>query len=131
EVFHLALLWQRDPPTARLLAPTQPLLAEVHGKYRFIRRCQSLGLEVPQTELLASPEDLARLGEAAREMVLKPVWSRFASRVLIRPEPRALKAVQPSAAAPWVAQEFLPGAEICAYALADQGRVTALALYRG
>lgn len=131
EVFHLALLWQRDTPNARLIAPDQPLLAEVHDKYRFIQRCQSLGLEVPQTWLLTTPDDLPPLAAKATDLVLKPVWSRFAAEVLIRPNPHALKAVQPSTAAPWVAQDYLPGEEICAYALAHQGRVTALSLYRG
>lgn len=131
EVFHLALLWQRDPPSARLIAPEQGLLAEVHDKYCFILRCQSLGLEVPQTWLLSSREDLRALAPKARDLVLKPVWSRFAAEVLIRPEPRALEAVLPSKTRPWVAQEYLPGEEICAYALAHQGQVTALSLYRG
>ncbi|TIV56186.1 MAG: hypothetical protein E5V80_27975, partial [Mesorhizobium sp.] len=58
------------------------------------------------------------------------VWSRFASHVLLRPTPDFLDAIAPSHAMPWVAQRFVEGEEISAYAVAREGRLKALALYR-
>jgi hypothetical protein len=130
EVFHLAKVWQDNPPGAALFAPALPLLAEAHDKFRFIRLCEGLGLEVPETRLLTSPADLAAVAGQAGDLVFKPVWSRFASQVLIRPSARQVMRIAPTQAAPWVAQEALSGEEISAYAVAQDGRVLALALYR-
>lgn len=131
EVFYLAQLWQGDRPPARLFAPSLPLLAEVHDKHRFIGTCARLGLAVPRTRLLTSPADLAALRAEAGDLVFKPVWSRFAAQVLIRPEARALDRIIPSKAAPWVAQDHLAGQEISTYAVAVDGRLVALSAYRG
>ena len=68
---------------------------------------------------------------SARRLVFKPVWSRFGAEVLIRPDIASLRRVKPTELAPWIAQEHLSGTEICAYAVARQGRVVALAAYRG
>jgi hypothetical protein len=119
EVFHLTLAVRAGRLVVPVLAPKIGLLAEVHNKFTFIRLCERLGLEVPDALL-----------PRAGELVFKPAWSRFASRVLIRPRAADLKRIVPTIDAPWVAQEYLHGAEISAYALAVQGRLTALALYQ-
>lgn len=131
EVFYLAQLWQDQPPEARLFAPPLALLAEAHDKFAFIRRCEALGLAVPRTLRIDSPAALAALAPQAGGLVFKPVWSRFASRVMIRPAADQLAQIVPTPAAPWVAQDYVAGEEICAYALAHHGRLTALSAYRG
>jgi hypothetical protein len=130
EVFHLARVWQDDPPEATLFAPALPLLAEAHDKFRFIHLCERLGLEVPETRLLTQSADLTAVAGQAGDLVFKPVWSRFASQVLIRPAAREVAQIMPTEAAPWVAQEALSGQEISAYAVAQDGRLLALSLYR-
>ncbi|TIT41563.1 MAG: hypothetical protein E5W76_13515, partial [Mesorhizobium sp.] len=95
EVFHLALAWRGRAISARLFAPGIELLAEVHNKHAFIRLAERLGLAVPQTTLLQSRADLEAVRGRARELVFKPVWSRFASQVLLRPSPDELDAVNP------------------------------------
>jgi len=87
-------------------------------------------LEVPETTLLNSRDDVEAVRDRARELVFKPAWSRFASHVVLRPPPQALDAIAPSPAMPWVAQRFVEGEEISAYAVAREGRLKALALYR-
>lgn len=130
EVFHLALVWRDRNIPARLFAPGIEQLAEVHNKHAFIRLAERLGLVVPETVLLQSRDDLEAMRGRARELVFKPVWSRFASQVLLRPSPGELDAVDLSPAAPWVAQRFVPGEEISAYAVARGGRLKAFSLYR-
>jgi hypothetical protein len=130
EVFHLARVWQDNPPEAALFAPALPLLAEAHDKFRFIRLCEGLGLEVPETRLLTSPADLAAVVGQAEDLVFKPVWSRFAAHVLIRPVAQEVARIRPTQAAPWVAQAALHGQEISAYAVAQNGKLLVLALYR-
>ncbi|MDX8505411.1 ATP-grasp domain-containing protein [Mesorhizobium captivum] len=130
EVFYLALAWHGRAKPAALFAPGIDLLAEVHNKHAFIRLSESLGLAVPETTLLSSPDDLETVRSRSREWVFKPVWSRFASHVFLRPTPDFLEAITPSPAMPWVAQRFIDGDEISAYAVARAGKLKALALYR-
>ncbi|WP_031202872.1 hypothetical protein [Mesorhizobium sp. LSJC269B00] len=130
EVFYLGRLWQHRAMPARLFAPEMAMLARVHDKHAFIRLAQSLGLDVPETILLQSEADLDGVRGQSRELVFKPVWSRFARDVLLRPSPDELDAVRPSPAAPWVAQRYIAGEEISAYAVAIEGELKALALYR-
>jgi hypothetical protein len=130
EVFHLALAWRGRTMPALLFSPDIELLAEVHNKHSFIRLAEQLGLTVPETTLLNSRDDLESVRGHSRDLVFKPVWSRFASHVLLRPTPDFLDAIAPSPAMPWVAQRFVEGEEISAYAVAREGRLKALALYR-
>ena len=129
EVLHLAAFWQAHAPEAVLFAPDLEKLEQVHDKARFIALCADLGLEVPETRHLTSRDDLKPLRARARDLVLKPVWSRFGERALIRPEPRQLDRVAPTTRTPWVAQDFVPGEEVSAYAVARKGRITALSAY--
>ena len=130
EVFYLGQLWRDRAMTARLFAPDMDLLARVHDKHAFIRLVESLGLAVPKTTLLHSRHDLQAVHDRSRELVFKPVWSRFASHVLLRPSPEELDAISPSPEMPWVAQRFIAGEEISAYAVARDGKLKALAFYR-
>jgi hypothetical protein len=130
EVFYLGQLWRHRAMPVRLFAPDMAMLSRVHDKHAFIRLAQSLGLDVPDTALLRSDADLESVRGHSRELVFKPVWSRFARDVLLRPSPGELDAVRPSPAAPWVAQRFIAGDEISAYAVAIEGKLKALALYR-
>ncbi|MDX8501404.1 hypothetical protein RFM99_23700 [Mesorhizobium sp. VK4C] len=130
EVFYLALAWRGRKMPAQLFAPGIEQLAKVHNKHAFIRLAERLGLAVPETTLLNSRDDLEAIRGRSRELVFKPVWSRFASHVLLRPTPDFLDAIAPSPAMPWVAQRFVDGDEISAYAVARAGKLKALALYR-
>lgn len=130
EVFYLGQLWRDRAMPARLFAPDMDLLARVHDKHAFIRLAESLGIAVPETTLLQSDADLQAVRGRSRELVFKPVWSRFASHVLLRPSPEELDTISPSPEMPWVAQRFVAGEEISAYAVARNGELKALALYR-
>lgn len=130
EVFYLGQLWRDRALPARLFAPDMAMLSRVHDKHAFIWLAQSLGLDVPETTLLQSDADLESVRGHSRELVFKPVWSRFARDVLPRPSPGELDAVRPSPTAPWVAQRFIAGDEISAYAVAIEGKLKALAFYR-
>jgi len=130
EIFHLAHLARANALPCPLFAPPLSLLREAHHKYEFIARCQALGLPVPQTTLLQSADAVGELARDSRTLVFKPVWSRFAAKVLVRPEAEALRAVRPRPEAPWIAQSYLPGEEISLWAMAHHGELRAMAAYR-
>lgn len=130
EIFYLGQIWRDHKMTTHLFAPAMDLLACVHHKYNFIRLTEYLGLAVPNTILLQSQDDLRAMRSRSRQFVFKPVWSRFASHVLLCPQPHILDKISPTITAPWVAQEFIDGDEISVYAVANKGTLKALSSYR-
>ncbi|MEP3277237.1 MAG: hypothetical protein ABJN26_16575 [Stappiaceae bacterium] len=127
EIFHLAMLWAKVKMGAKLYAPPLKKLAQAHNKFEFIQQASKFGLQTPDTRLLLSPEDI---GEEDCNRVLKPVWSRFASKVLLRPRYEQLRKIQPSMSIPWVSQERIEGREICALAFCNQGAVLGQSAYQ-
>ena len=127
EVFHLAAIWADTPMGAPLFAPELATVLAAHNKYTFIETAKTFGLPVPQTRLLTSAQDLEAVRHHAASLVFKPVWSRFARDVLIRPERITFT---PIPERPWVAQDFVAGTEVCVYAIAHAGQVAALSAYR-
>lgn len=87
EIFVIAGGAERLKRHCRVLVSPLELLHEWHHKYRFIQRAASLGLPVPHTTLLNSreawQEALLLAALDGRNVVLKPAYSRFASRVIM------------------------------------------------
>ena len=127
EVFYLARIWDQRQMPAPLFAPSFDTLATAHTKYAYVHLAASLGLNVPQTWELTRQSELEALPLPADKLVFKPVWSRFATRVLVRP---AKPSCRPTPADPWVAQRFVPGHEVCAYAIAFEGKLVSVSAYR-
>lgn len=128
EVFYLALLADRGTLTAPLFAPELAMLTATHNKFTFMELARGYGLAVPATRLLTRPKDMA--GTDPATSVYKPVWSRFANDVAIKPTQHALSKITPTPAAPWVVQDFVEGDEISVYALARRGVLLGYAAYR-
>ena len=126
EIFYLAALRECFGLDLPLFAPPFETLAAVHHKGRFAALAAGFGADPPETVILEAPGTALPFPET----VLKPAWSRFGSRVLIRLTPAAFARLVPTPAAPWVAQRFVPGEEICAYGVAIAGALTAFAAYR-
>lgn len=105
-------------------------LARVHDKFAFIEMARDLGLSIPDTTLIAAKSDLTALAGCASELVFKPQWSRFATDILIKPTTKQLSQITPTKKLPWVAQTFVIGDEISTYALAQDGKLLALAQYQ-
>jgi hypothetical protein len=130
EVFHLAALRGRDLPNLPLAAPSLERLLDLHDKHAFARAAEGLGLAPARTDLLLSVDDVRATRRDAGDLVYKPVWSRFGTRALVRPDPGLLRLVRPTPDAPWVAQAYLPGEEASVYCVAGGGTVLAYAAYR-
>ncbi len=130
EIFFLAAARDFHGAAIPLFAPPLVTLAQVHNKREFALVARGFGADPPSTRLLETPEDLAPLARDCGDLVFKPVWSRFAERVLIRPIREQLASITPSQADPWVAQTYLPGEELCCWAMASEGRLLALQAYR-
>ncbi len=115
---------------------TEPLarMRRLHNKWDFNQRALQYGLRVPETRLLTSQQDLQLfIARNQRPFVLKPVFSRFATKVLMvevaEQASRPLQNLTISEDYPWVAQEKITGKAFCSYSLARSGKLVAHALY--
>jgi len=127
EVFWLAGAAASLPQNVDVRASARDTLAQVHQKGAFARLAVRLGYGAPENHEVCSAVDLARLGDP-RRFVIKPVYSRFASRVLIRPSAREVSRVRPTPQQPWLAQTFVAGRELCSYNVADSAVLSLCAL---
>lgn len=120
EIFWVARGRKRLP--CEVLAEPLGTLRALHSKWEFVQLAKGFGLPVPETVLVTSQDDLVGV---RRPFVLKPVFSRFGTKVRVVRGNIALRAGE----GPWVAQELLDGEQICTYSVAVKGRVVAHAAY--
>lgn len=122
EVFWLAGARQDLPVSVDLRTSPLPVLARLHHKGQFARLATSLGYGAPETIELTAPADIAALRDPGR-YVFKPAYSRFAASTLLAPTARELAGLRPTVAEPWLAQTRIAGRELCAYNVAQEGRL--------
>jgi len=128
EVFYVAGARDELP----CLVFTEPLkkLDDLHNKWNFVVNAVRHELYVPQTLLIKNRDDLLHAYSQWREVVIKPVYSRFASRVMIRPTlKQAMSALKFNSKSSWIAQEYVRGTQICTYSICLGGRITAHTAY--
>ncbi len=130
EVFYVAEAAARFGFADRVFAPPPDTLRMLHSKVAFAAFARGLGLAAPETSRVTSRDELDRWRAHAREIVLKPEYSRFASHARIRPDARAFDAVSPLPQEPWAVQAFAPGEEVCIWSACRAGEVIAFAAYR-
>ena len=97
-------------------------LNQLHNKWSFYNS------HTPDTMLIRNRNDMLRAFAQWRKLVLKPVYSRFASRTLILPPiQKALSMLKFDS--PWIAQEYIEGQAYCTYSVCHSGHITAHTTY--
>jgi hypothetical protein len=132
EVFHLAPMRGASTDRLTLWVDDPAKLGRLHSKVEFNTCALSAGLPVPFTFRATSPKELGSAldGIGGDRVVLKPEYSRFATRTLILDRDQARNIIPSiSTGAAWCVQEFLPGKEYCSYSLAKDGRLLAHLTY--
>lgn len=130
ELFYVGSLLERVGWEGDYFGPRTDLAMQVHNKAQFAEMASALGYAPAQNLVLTDRQDVAGFAGDPRNFVFKPIYSRFASRVLVGPDPTALDAIAPTVEDPWLAQSKITGTEICAYAVIRHGKVCAVAPYR-
>ncbi len=147
EIFHISKELGRFAGLCRVLAAPLAEMDRLHHKGKFIATVAEIGLPVPTTVPVDTPDGWLPLLQQSRfreGLVLKPAYSRFASRTLLLDLRRAplstakrskemveeLETTGVSFQRPWVAQELLRGEEWCTYSVAQSGRIAAHTAYR-
>lgn len=109
-------------------------MRRLHSKWEFNQLARRSGLRVPETHILTSQYDLQQFMACnQRPFVLKPVFSRFATKVLMINEREQTSSswhhLTISEQYPWVAQERIEGQGFCSYSIAHCGKLVAHAVY--
>lgn len=127
------VFWVARGPDLPTLLESRERLRRVHDKQTFIAWAQELGLAVPETRRAADRASLeaavAHLG-GPDQVVIKPIFSRFATSTVVRPDAGTLAAVMPSTTRPWAVQRYVGGPVACTWSVAHQGRLTVHTAYR-
>jgi hypothetical protein len=145
----------RDAPNTRVFVENETIMRELHNKYLFNK---SLGsgtekeFECCETELLQDETQFThyvqelinqneKMPNKRINIVLKPVYSRFASQTIVRPTLRTCKELlklkksnisqRKQYQTEWIAQEFIEGDLLCTYSVAQHGKLLAHTAYRG
>jgi hypothetical protein len=131
EVFWLAQVptW---PAECRLLAPSAAVLEQMHNKGTFAQLANTLGIGVGTSHLLHSLAEATNFlsDHNPADFVFKPVFSRFATRVLVSPTDGEVRAQQFDSHNPWLAQPRAYGEEVCLYNVAHEGELLLHVAYR-
>lgn len=119
-------------------------LHRYHNKWRFIQTSKQLNLQVPETYLLRSEEEIHEVFSAEGKWVYKRVYSRFATNVYIvdhddwtvrSPKRMSVKRLKKELYKEinkkqlWIAQRFIEGHGFCSYAICHDGEVHAMSTY--
>lgn len=134
EVFHVARAFGRLSARTRVFTMPLEVLAGLHHKGRFQALAASLGVRTPRTTVVTGVEELRAALPDFPAYLLKPAYSRFATRIVTNRGPLAgrvpVDAVRPTPEEPWLVQEFVEGELLCTYGTLHAGRVTAHCAYR-
>ncbi|QVL57335.1 MAG: ATP-grasp domain-containing protein [Simkaniaceae bacterium] len=127
EIFCLAKGLDRFPKKTKVLCSSYEVLDELHNKWRFNKKIETLGFDTPKSYLVHSQEELNNLPLKV-PYILKPSYSRAAlciQKVNSKPPPQ----VKIDPRNPLVAQEWLHGKKFCSYSIAHNGKLSAHTLY--
>ncbi len=126
EIFHVARGLDKIP--GKVFCDTIGKLNQIHNKWNFVINAITNDLYAPETMLIKTTDDILHAFAQWRGLVIKPVYSRFASRTLILPPLKKTFATL-QLDSPWVAQEFIPGQQFCTYSICHNGHITAHTTY--
>ena len=134
EVFHVGRHHKQLSAVTRVFGLPQAELDGWHNKFAFQQHAAGRGLFTPRTDLVRSSAELETALVRYPRYLLKPAYSRFAARIITNQGPCAgqcpLSSCRPSAAEPWLVQEFIEGESECCYSVVHEGRITAHCAYR-
>ena len=128
EVFYLAMGLEQLP----CIVFVEPIkkLNSIHNKWAFIINAVEQELSVPETMLINNTYDMLHAYAHWKELVFKPVYSRFAARTLILPSlNQASSTLNFNDNSAWVAQSYIEGKEFCTYSVVHNGHITAHTTY--
>src|SRR5690606_30903829 len=107
--------------------------ARLHDKAAFLGLAAELGLAAPRTVLARSRDELERAARELGSFFARAAYSRGGVQLYTNRGPLAgaleLSDCHPSAANPWLVQEYVEGTDVCSFSIVHHGRVTGHSTY--
>lgn len=129
ELFYVAMARPQLEPFCELFLPTIEELRLWHSKITFVEKAAAFGLMVPETVRVTDRASLLDLSKDRRRfphgIVVKPEFSRFATKTLILPTEAELRKCLPSLERAWAVQAFVPGNHFSTYSVVQDGQIVA------
>jgi predicted ATP-grasp superfamily ATP-dependent carboligase len=134
EAFHLSRIKDELSKHTTVLIDHADKLEELHSKYRFNQLSVPFNFLAPKSYRATSGQEAISAIEAlpSKKVVLKPEFSRFASKTLILDKASAKTKVAELSVVQgvvWVIQECIEGPEYCTYSLAVNGKLVSHVTY--
>jgi predicted ATP-grasp superfamily ATP-dependent carboligase len=132
EAFHIAKIRDVLMTKTKVLVDSHEKLAELHSKFKFNDWVRSMGMAAPRSERVSSKEEMKAAIDRmpGKSVVLKPEFSRFASKTFVLSKNEAIKRIDEIyTPVNWVVQECLIGQEYCSYSFAVDGKLIAHVTY--
>jgi predicted ATP-grasp superfamily ATP-dependent carboligase len=133
EVFYLSTQHERLARAASLFFSPFATLLPLHDKATFERFATERGLPMAQTVIASSDEELRSALDRFPRYFARAAFSRGGVSLLTNAGPLAgrvpIEDCHPTAANPWLVQEFVEGETFCTYSTVHSGRVTAHCAY--
>jgi len=128
EIFCLSKDLNRFPKSCKVFCSSYEALDILHNKWLFNEKLHQMEMTAPESYLIETKEDLNLL-PLKFPYILKPCYSRAAQKVIQVQNKSQLENISIDPHNPWVAQEWLRGKKFCTYSIANQGKLTAHAVY--
>lgn len=128
EIFCFSKDLHRFPKSCKIFSTTFQVLDQLHNKWLFNEKLHHMGITAPESYLVKTKEDFDTL-PLKFPYIIKPCYSRAAQRVIKVQDKKQIETVLIDPHNPWVAQEWLKGKKLCTYSIANQGKLSAHAVY--
>lgn len=128
EIFCFSKDLHRFPQSCKIFSTSFQILDQLHNKWLFNEKLHHMGITAPESYLVKTKEDFDTL-PLKFPYIIKPCYSRAAQRVIKVQDKKQLENVLIDPHNPWVAQEWLKGKKLCTYSIANQGKLSAHAVY--
>ena len=134
EAFHISFGKKRLEEHCEVCVDSEEKLNRLHSKFEFNLWVTQLGFAAPLSFKVKTIETAIDAVKriTSKKVILKPEFSRFASKTLILSHSEAINVIPTlsvGTGVSWVIQECLVGPEFCTYSLAKNGKLISHVTY--
>lgn len=127
EAFYLAFMKSDVEKYCDIFVSDFELMKNLHDKFQFSQLCLNSKIKSPYSELICDISELKASQNRFTEFILKPIYSRFASKIRVNKKCVDLVINKNN---PWVIQKFIHGLEFCSYSLLVNGELLGYSIYQ-
>ena len=122
EIFYVSM-GRSQLPCKVFVEPIEKL-NPIRNKWTFLLKALEYELPVPETIFITNQDDLLHAFAQWRKLIIRRIYSRFASRTFILPTLKQALSML-TFESPWIAQSYTEGMQVYTYSVVHNGHITA------